>query len=780
MWDTEISEVDGQNALAQMSSESTIRSTETTWRPISGARHPALIAAGCLALGVILVDNTDVSPGLIAVLVLCFGLVGVALAAWRASIWRVVGSIAIGLALIALGSWRIAVENSGRPSESLRALTALGRRVEVFARVDGVPFQKTSGWRVPLNLVAVKGRSGDLPVQGRVLLTSIPSLQGLRYGDYVRFEGRAFAPMVQRNPGGFDYAEYLRRQGFDATIRPESPLTHWPQDNAWSLHNLIEPVRGWIRATFERHFDETGRSLLVGLLLGDTDRLPKPIYSAFRESGTSHLLAVSGANVWLVVGMILWPLYFFAAPRWPRTLIALTIIVLFSSLTRNEPSVVRASLMVGLILIGRLLWRPVAPLNAVGAAASIIMLFAPSHLFRPGFQLSFAAVIGILIAVNRVSPHLDGFWRKKWIYAVAMFAVASVSATIATAPISAWHFGTVPVAGIVSNLVMVPLAGLTAQLGLVVLALHMISATVAGWIAWLAGHLLGFSTQIAVFFANVPSAVLSWPSPSTPAVLHIAGAAILLLSWRQRYRWLRPLAYYCAAVMIVLATQSALSTSSPSARLSFLDTGRQRVAVISAPDQSPIGLIDDPGIDEDLAQWIIQPFLRHELGRSSLENWDSWRRLAGSAGASRDQIPDAPVWQRYYSSDDADSIGRPRVWADRWRWRGAEVLMFRDVPKIPLSAFPIGSPPPQTLILPAQAQAAWIRNAIDSVRPSRVLLYGRPRFSRSPDETLAFWRLRYPDTEFYSSGVHGGVSLSVQRDRVAVRPTVPESLSSAN
>lgn len=747
------------------------------WAPHSGARHPALIAAVFVSAGVLLGDAGDFDSSSLIAFTLILAASGVALARLSAPSWRLVGNITIALALVGLGSWRIAVENSGRPSPSLRELTSSGRRAELFARVDGVPFQKSSGWRVPLELISIKGQTGDLPADGRVLLTSIPSLQGLRHGDYVRFEGRVFSPTVQRNPGGFDYAEYLHRQGFDATIHPDSPLMHWPQGRTWSLHNLVEPARQWIRSTFAQHLEETPRSLLVGLLLGDTDRLPRSIYDAFRESGTSHLLAVSGANVWLVVGMILWPLYYFSVPRWPRTLIALVVIILFSFLTRNEPSVVRASLMVGLILAGQLLWRPAAPLNAVGAAALVIMLFAPSHLFRPGFQLSFAAVIGILVAVGRISPRLHGFWRRKWVYAAVMFVVASVAATIATAPISAWHFGTVPVAGIVSNLLMVPLAGLTAHLGLLILAFRIFSTTLAGLIAWPVGHLLGVSTQIAEFFAAVPSAVISWPEPSPIALIHIVGAVILLLSWRHRYRWFRPVVYYVASALIVLAVIRLRTDSTPPASLSFLDTGRQRVAVVAASNHSVIGLVDDPGIDDDLDQWVVRPFLRRQFGEPSLGGWEPWRRLTTPPESLHDQESSDHVWRRVCSEQDSDSLGRPRVWADHWSWSNSDVLMFRDAPEQPVQDFlsaldrPLRDP---ILVLPAQARQSWIREAIDATNPATVVLYGRSRLSRPPVEILDFWRLRYPEIEFYSSGVHGGVIVSLQADTIAVWPTVKE------
>lgn len=718
-------------------------------------------------------DALDGAPGLFLSAALVLLLLGWLLHSSSHAAARIPGILLFMVSLSALGAWRIAVENAGRPSPELAELASSQRRVEVFARVDGTPYQKPAGWRVPLELIGVRGRSGNIPVTGRVLLTSIPSLQGIRFGDYLRFEGRIFAPSIRRNPGGFDYADYLRRQGFDATVRPESPLTHWPQERSWSLPNIVDPLRRWIRGVYAAHLDDNAEALLTGLLLGDTDRLPQPVYDAFRESGTSHLLAVSGANVWLVVGMILLPMYWLAVPRWPRTLLALGIVLLFSFLTRNEPSVVRASLMVSFILAGQLLWRPVAPLNAVGAAALLILLIAPAHLFRPGFQLSFAAVIGILVAVARIEPRLTGFWRRRGVYAVTLFLVASVAATVATAPVSAWQFGTVPIAGVLSNLIMVPLAGLTAHLGLLLLAIAPLWSGAATILAWLIDLLLNGAVAIAGYFAAMPYAVVSWPSPSAWTMAHLVLATVLLFNIRRRYSWLRPLIYYAVVLLAVMTVSelSARSVAVPS--ISLLDTGGRRVAIIS-DRAGAYGLVDDPGLDDELSQWILEPFLRHALDRDSCQRWEPWRRM--TRGDTAVDSPGATDyrWTRYVTAE-VDSTGAARVLADLWHAERAAILMYRDVPHGD-QGLPLNPDSPTTenpiLVVPAAARPAWVRQVIDANRPSALILYGSVYRTRDPSEMLAFWQLRYPHLPVYLTGAHGGITIELRPDGPVIRPTV--------
>jgi competence protein ComEC len=186
--------------------------------------------------------------------------------------------------------------------------------------------------------------------------------------------------------------------------------------------------------------------------------MPDELYEAYRRSGTLHLLAVSGSNVWLVLG-VFWLL--FRTLRFHRVVqivLLLGILVVFCFVTRNDPSVVRAGVMAALVLIGLLFHRRIDMLNIIGASAVIILLFSPRHLFLAGFQLSYAAVIGILILVPRILQLFPGLtrWRAgRW---GLTLAGSSVAATVATAPILALHFGVIPAISVIANLFMVPLA----------------------------------------------------------------------------------------------------------------------------------------------------------------------------------------------------------------------------------------------------------------------------------------------------------------------------------
>ncbi|MBI3873118.1 MAG: ComEC family competence protein [candidate division Zixibacteria bacterium] len=733
-----------------------------------------MLAAVAVACGIVVADHFALPPWFVAALTMAA--MAVAMLSLTTGRLRIICIVSITIALAALGAWRIAVENAGRPSAGLLNLAQTESRVEVFGRLAGVPVRKASGWRAPVDIVSVRAQSNAHPLRARVQLDSHQSLEGFRRGDYMRATGWIEPPLVRRNPGGFDYSDYLFRQGIDAVFRPTDSITLLPQPGVgWSLPNLAENVRQWIRSALAAHLPTRSLALMLGFLVGDTDRMPDDIYTAFRESGTLHLLAVSGANVWLFVGMLYWPLRLLSVPRWPRTLILLCAVLFFSFLTRNEPSVVRAGLMVGMILLGRLLWRPVHPLDAVGAAGVIILLISPAHLFRAGFQLSFAAVLAIIVAVRYAQR--SGIWRRRpWRRRLGMVVLPSIAATVATIPVTAWNFGTVPLAGVLANLVMVPLAGVVAHLGIVMLAAHAVSPVIAGWLSWPTDFVCGAAIRSAHFFSTLPGAVIPWSNPSWVAIVHFYGAAALILFWRRRHVWLRPVAYYAVAASLVLVAWNLLAVERPVASVALLDTGRQRAIAVATSSGSPVWIADDPGIDQDLMQWVVEPFSRSAWGVDPPDHWLSWRRADSAAGLSVGR-GGSIRWRRYIDSVGGSTPLR-RIWGDRLATAIDTLILIRDLsanvsgPLLERMAADLGAG--HTVVAPIDASTAQLRVVIDRLHPTRFIFHGNPHRRQKADQWLDFWRLRYPNVSFYSTPVHGGIILDFHPDGIRACPTLAD------
>jgi competence protein ComEC len=204
---------------------------------------------------------------------------------------------------------------------------------------------------------------------------------------------------------------------------------------------------------------EPQRALIAGFLVGDSGDLPEPVVADFRASGLSHLVAVSGENVAFVlvlVGPLLRRL-----PRYGRFAAGLGVLVVFGTMTRWEPSVLRACAMAACSLLALGLGRPTVGLRALALAATVLLLADPFLLHSVGFQLSCAASVGIAVLGPPLARSLPG---PRWL---RESLGVTVGAQLAVAPILVTVFDGVPLIAIPANLLAAPLVGPLTISGLV-------------------------------------------------------------------------------------------------------------------------------------------------------------------------------------------------------------------------------------------------------------------------------------------------------------------------
>ncbi|MEW5876352.1 MAG: ComEC/Rec2 family competence protein, partial [Candidatus Zixiibacteriota bacterium] len=737
-------------------------STDQRIVPAPGARRPALWAAALIALGVLLADRADWMPAIWASALAGSALLVLLGRRSRAGAGSLLVSISIWLMLLTAGGLRMGVANSGRPDPDASNLAVSGQAAELHGRLASIPIERSTGWRATIDLESAKVGDSLIPLDTRALIATSRSLEGLTFGDYVVVPGRLRVPPTRRNPGGFDYATHLQRQGTDFLLHPTASA--WrviARGSPWSLHNLIEPLRDWIRRTAGAIFRPVPAAMIQGFLLGDTDGVPARILGSFRDSGTYHLLAVSGANVWLTLLLFIGPLRVLRVPRTARTVILIAVAVGFCFLTRNEPSVVRASLMAGAVLIGRILFRPVDTLNSIGLAALIILTVSPAELFRAGFQLSFAAVIGIVVVHARLSR--GGLLPRNRLANWAVTLVASsAAATLATAPIVAAHFGVVPLLSLPANLIMVPLAALISYVGIAAFGLAALSVTLAAPAVAVAEFALAAARETVRVFGDM-GAIMNWPDPSHSSIAAFYLVAGLALSWRQRYRWARPVAYLGLAASALLLV-GGLQAKSPSPTVAFLDAGRNRLAAVIAPTGQITWIADDPGPTESDRQWLTGPFMRALEISDQHESVVPWRRADSTIVDWTSAVSGSPFWRCVTSPSDSPNEA-PLSWADVFTWNSDTVIHVRDIPApghhVAEELIDRFVSTAKVLVFPSRAPLEKLRRMLDRAHSAQaVLFYGPAGWMRDEPSWLNLWKAHYPMIDFYFTGSNGGVILT--------------------
>ncbi len=300
-----------------------------------------------------------------------------------------------------------------------------------------------------VRVATFQGRDGG----GRTVLAvasgdNISALRVLDAGDRVRVRG-ALEPLT-------GYSERLRWRHAVARLRIEEIIAVANPSSPWySVANTAR--RAVLQGT--NALPATPRALLSGFLLGDTRAIPDSMVADFRAAGLSHLLAVSGANVAFALAVVDPALR--RLRRGPRLAAGIGVLVLFGTMTRWEPSVLRAAVMAGLVMLARGIGRP-ADARRVLVLAMIVLLGSDPFLLRSvGFQLSCGACAGIVMVAAPVTARLRG---PNW-FREALGVTAA--AQIGVAPVLLATFGSVPLVALPANLLAAPLVGPLTVWGLI-------------------------------------------------------------------------------------------------------------------------------------------------------------------------------------------------------------------------------------------------------------------------------------------------------------------------
>ena len=355
--------------------------------------------------------------------------------------------------------------------------------------------------RFPVRVERVLTDDGWIEVEGTALVTAGRGAQAverrdpphIRYGDRLRLEGLLAAPPELEE---FDYPAYLARHGIGSVMSFPS-VTIVDEGQSGRLRSALFGVRRSLHASLGRSTPEPEASLGQALLLGMRDTIPEEVLDDFRATGTSHLLAISGLHVGILMALAL-PVSarVFGRRRSLYLIVPLVAVWLYAVLAGLSPSVVRASIMGTVYLAALALGRPKSILPALGLAAAVMVAVSPNILWSVSFQLSFAAMAGIATLADPVSRKLEGIFgvsdaegaaSRLPVRAVAVAVGTSAAAILATMPLTAFYFQQVSLVGLPTTLVTLPMLpfalvfhALTGILGLVLQPL----GTAFGWLAW--------------------------------------------------------------------------------------------------------------------------------------------------------------------------------------------------------------------------------------------------------------------------------------------------------
>ena len=233
----------------------------------------------------------------------------------------------------------------------------------------------------------------------------------LQYGQRIRFPATLIAPRNFRNPGAFDYAGYLHEKGISATASLKfGDLELLPGLAGSRMEQLRERIHRSIIGKIHQLWPEQQAGLMDAILIGEDTFIERPVRVDFQRSGTYHVLVVSGMNVSILALFVVWLFRKMGLGQVTASVMAIALILAYAAITNVGPPVWRAALMFAVYLATRLVYRDRAMLNALGAAALLLLIYDPPALLGASFQMTFLCVglvagIGLPLLERTIEPY---------------------------------------------------------------------------------------------------------------------------------------------------------------------------------------------------------------------------------------------------------------------------------------------------------------------------------------------------------------------------------------
>ena len=477
-----------------------------------------------------------------------------------------------------------------RATENRRAdhLSRFGDRIEAYrAVVDEAPVVRAATYATTLRVRAVRvaGRWRRATGGVRVSLPRVAGIAQPQYGEVWLIAGHPDLSKPPLNPGEFDYARYLEyRQVY------HQQYVHLDQYRVLRLDPPNPLVATSLRAATQldgvfRHYIKTKREYAIAsaLVLGIKDDVDLATKQAYTATGTTHIMAVSGLQVGLLFAAMSWVLRkLFGRVKgfllW-SSLVGLGVIWSYAFLTGLSASVLRATVMFTVIIIGRALGRQDSIFNTLGVAAFLLLVWNPFLVADVGFQLSFLAVLSIVYVQPRIAQWVDveayfyarrrpwqpkavqWAWRGSgWFLDKVWQAVAlSLAAQVATFGLGLYYFHQFPFSFLFSNLVAVPISSGAVYVGLILIAVKGVvalpsmygpkTAAFLDWVpkgvAWVFEKMVWLFNEyiflISRYFSNWVVRDIHLSALQTALLFGMIAAGLAWLSTR-RLGWLRGLA----------------------------------------------------------------------------------------------------------------------------------------------------------------------------------------------------------------------------------------------
>ncbi len=447
----------------------------------------------------------------------------------------------------------------------------------------------------------------------------LPSTTVWEFGDVLRFNANLLTP---NEDGSFSYKEYLERLQIQTVVYFPQHVELVQKGKIDPLRLALEKLRLKAEQTIYSQLPQPESGLLAGILLGLDNNLPQDLKQAYQQTGTAHIIAISGFNMAVLAGLFT-TLFTRLSNRYWAAGITLIALMGYTIFVGGSPSVVRAAVMSVAALGGHLIGRRQLGLNSLFLTAGLMCLAKPLLLWDVSFQLSFSATLGLVLFAGPLKDWLEGQLEKRlpeekaqrFSTVLSEYLLFTLAAQATTLPVIAIHFGRISISSLLANPLILPvqppiliLGGISTIAGMVLPQL----GKVLGLLVWVPMRYTNFIVEL---LAKVKSANLA-VHPRAAVWLLVVLVLFVILFWFRNYfkkifsEWFIWIVFFliiaCAAVWSIFA---------------HLPDGRLHIYLVRNGDDSTFMLRDPQGkmIVFDPAKSVNE--LSAEVSRQ-LSPWD--------------------------------------------------------------------------------------------------------------------------------------------------------------
>ena len=510
---------------------------------------------------------------------------------------------------------------------SEKSLQWSGGKNRYTAHLVEMPVVRGSNVKVLAEVVADSvAFSGGERAEGLVYLYFTRSVNSelLSAGDVVAFEATVLPPVNQGNPAEFDVENYYYIKGVSGTLFVPGSKWRLLPEKRNNLQVYALRLRAKALAVYRQlGFEKESLALLSALTLGEKRDFPKDLKESYSAAGASHILALSGLHLG-----ILYMLLAFVLPvcgrnvayRVLRETLILAVLWAFAFVAGLSPSVVRAATLFSLMSAGRLSGHDVSSVNSLSFAAIVMLLFSPHMLFDISFQLSFAAVLAILLLAPPLQKAMRVYERGAvYGYVINLFIV-SVVAQLGVMPFVWYYFGVFPVYFLLTNLFVVPLAFVVIMMVAVMWLFAPVPLLQHG-VAWVLGKVLALMNIGVEAVASLPGASSALPPLDAWGAVGVTISLVLLLyALCAHRRWLAVVS--SGALLLLVAVYMFLWKTANGGNYMLIYNNRKNPLLHLVFDGGENYLVSSvPQLDAEY-EYVSRPFLQRE--KLDVPRWVDW------------------------------------------------------------------------------------------------------------------------------------------------------------